>query len=119
MPPERLEDEPTSGSRMVEMGRVGESADRVIDAAGLVVAPGFVDPHTHYEAQIWWDPQLSCSLWYGVMSVVRGNCGVAGIFRTQGGSSGGVSAHADSLAVGGSRGDKLRFDLEHSRFDAI
>jgi N-acyl-D-aspartate/D-glutamate deacylase len=58
------------------MGHVEGSAHRVIDADGLIVSPGFVDPHTHYDAQIWWDPQLSCSSWHGVTSVVMGNCGV-------------------------------------------
>ena len=62
--------------RIVEMGDVKSAATRTIDADGLIVSPGFVDPHTHYDAQIWWDPQLSCSSWHGVTSVVMGNCGV-------------------------------------------
>lgn len=63
------------GGRIVALGSVSGTADRTLDAGGAVVAPGFVDPHTHYDAQVFWDRMLSISPWHGVTSVVMGNCG--------------------------------------------
>jgi len=64
-----------SGGRIAEVGQVSGRGAREIDAGGLVVAPGFIDPHTHYDAQLTWDPAASCTSWHGVTTIVTGNCG--------------------------------------------
>jgi N-acyl-D-amino-acid deacylase len=63
------------GGRIATIGRIRERAREVVDADGHVVAPGFVDGHTHMDAQVFWDPLGTCSCWHGVTSVVMGNCG--------------------------------------------
>jgi N-acyl-D-amino-acid deacylase len=74
--PRRQADVAVLDGKIAEIGKIKEGASKVIDAAGCVVAPGFIDPHTHYDAQICWDPAISPSSWHGVTSVVMGNCGV-------------------------------------------
>ena len=63
--------------RIVEIGRIRTPAEKTLDADGMIVAPGFIDGHTHMDAQVAWDPLGSCSCWHGVTSVVMGNCGFA------------------------------------------
>ena len=63
--------------RIAEIGRICSPADETIDAEGMIVAPGFIDGHTHMDAQVAWDPAGTCSCWHGVTSVVMGNCGFA------------------------------------------
>src|ERR1700761_1065472 len=60
---------------ILAIGTAHGDADETIDAEGMVVCPGFVDIHTHYDAQILWDRMLSISPWHGVTSVVMGSCG--------------------------------------------
>ena len=61
---------------IVCVGEVTEAAREEIDATGLLVTPGWVDVHTHYDGQVTWDPHCSPSGWNGVTSLVMGNCGV-------------------------------------------
>jgi N-acyl-D-amino-acid deacylase len=66
-----------SGGRIVEIGQVSGNARRVLDADGLVVAPGIIDNHTHYDAQVTWDPLCTFSCYHGITTVVMGNCSLA------------------------------------------
>ncbi len=61
--------------RISAIGRIREKSTETIDAEGYVVSPGFVDGHTHMDAQVFWDPIGSCSCYHGVTSVIMGNCG--------------------------------------------
>jgi len=78
--PERPADVVVASGRVASVEAAGRAstagAARVIDADGLLVTPGFVDVHTHYDAQVTWDPYLTPSTWHGVTTVVMGNCGV-------------------------------------------
>src|SRR5690348_3713974 len=78
--PSRTADIAVDDGRITEVAAPGklddDAATRTIDADGLLVTPGFVDLHTHYDGQVTWDPLLSPSCWHGVTTVVMGNCGV-------------------------------------------
>src|SRR3954451_19332879 len=74
--PARSADVGIEGDRIVAVGDLGATnGAEVVDLDGLVLAPGFVDIHTHYDAQVTWDGDLTPSCWHGVTSVVMGNCG--------------------------------------------
>ncbi len=75
--------EPTTGDVAIDdgnitaVGKIDDKGDREFDAAGLTVTPGFIDMHTHLDAQIGWDPDLTPLSWHGVTTALIGNCGVA------------------------------------------
>jgi len=75
----RVADVAISGNRIIEVGEDLKSdaspSGQAIDLHGLILAPGFIDPHTHFDAQILWDPDLTPSSWHGITTVVMGNCG--------------------------------------------
>ncbi|GGU89210.1 amidohydrolase [Streptomyces filipinensis] len=73
--PARAADVGIRDGRIAAVGKVTEEARSTEDAAGLVLTPGFVDPHTHYDAQLFWDPYATPSLNHGVTTVAAGNCG--------------------------------------------
>ena len=74
--PRYISDLAIKDGRIAKIGGLrGSTATKVLDASGLIVVPGFVDLHTHYDAQIQWDPYCTMSGWHGITSVVIGNCG--------------------------------------------
>src|SRR5262249_5239366 len=73
--PGRSGDVAVSDGRIADIGAVPGRGALEVDARGLVVAPGFIDPHTHYDAQLTWDPGATCTSWHGVTTIVTGNCG--------------------------------------------
>jgi len=73
--PRRRGDVAVQDGRIAAVGRVSGDATKTLDADGLVLAPGFIDVHTHYDCQVSWDRALTPSCWHGVTTVVMGNCG--------------------------------------------
>src|SRR5262245_41093277 len=76
--PARPADVLVEGGRITAVGHLRDArlaVEQEVDLDGLVLAPGFIDPHTHYDAQVLWDPDLTPSTWHGVTTVLMGNCG--------------------------------------------
>jgi N-acyl-D-aspartate/D-glutamate deacylase len=90
-----------SGGRIVEIGKVSGEARQVLNADGLVVAPGIIDNHTHYDAQVTWDPLCTYSCYHGITTVVMGNCSLAmaPAHREDREMLGGVLSHVEAIPL--------------------
>ena len=90
-----------SGRTITEIkDRIHDTTAQSVDLDGLVLAPGFIDPHTHYDAQVFWDPGLTPSSWHGVTTVITGNCGfgIAPLRENQRGTIGATLENVEGMA---------------------
>jgi len=111
-----------SDGRIVEVGRVSGKAKRVLDADGLVVAPGIIDNHTHYDAQVTWDPLCEFSCYHGVTTVVTGNCslGLAPAHKEDREPLAGILSHVEAIPLEAIRaGVKWSWETVPEYLDAL
>ena len=113
--PGRVADVAIDAGRIVAVGD-DLDGDRVLDASGNVVAPGFIDVHTHYDAQVFWDPDLTPSAFHGVTTVIAGNCGFSiAPVRAEGvGILGRTLQHVEDMSL-----DTLTVGVPWSRFESF
>jgi N-acyl-D-amino-acid deacylase len=113
--PGRRADVAVEGDRIAAVGRDLEG-ERELDASGHVVAPGFIDIHTHYDAQVFWDPGLTPSSYHGVTTVVAGNCGfsIAPVRREGVGILGRTLQHVEDMSL-----DTLTAGVPWSEFESF
>ncbi|MCG2635234.1 MAG: amidohydrolase family protein [Gammaproteobacteria bacterium] len=98
-----------SDGLITEVGKISGSARETVDADGLVVSPGFIDNHTHYDAQICWDPMLTPSSWHGVTTAILGNCGLGMAPVT---AAGRAIATEDLVSIEGMPVDALKAGID-------
>lgn len=111
-----------SDGRIVEVGRISGEAKRVLDAKGLVVAPGIIDNHTHYDAQLTWDPLCEFSCYHGVTTVVTGNCslGLAPAHKEDQDPLAGILSHVEAIPLEAIRaGVKWSWETVPEYLDAL
>ena len=111
-----------SNGRIVAVGRVNGEAKRVLDAEGLVVAPGIIDNHTHYDAQVIWDPLCEFSCYHGVTTVVTGNCslGLAPAHKEDQEPLAGILSHVEAIPLEAIRaGVKWSWETVPEYLDAL
>ena len=111
-----------SDGRIVEVGKISGEAKRTLDAKGLVVAPGIIDNHTHYDAQVIWDPLCEFSCYHGVTTVVTGNCslGLAPAHKEDQEPLAGILSHVEAIPLEAIRaGVKWSWETVPEYLDAL